>query len=91
MIACGFGMTAVALYHITNLSLAVDFGTMTLWRMYQMSGLAFIPISILGYVHRCLLDSASIPAEKANAQCGPRDGRALNLRASRRHSSMDRW
>jgi len=52
MIACGFGMTAVALYHITNLSLAVDFRTMILWRSYQMSGLAFIfiPISILSYV-----------------------------------------
>jgi DHA2 family multidrug resistance protein len=52
MIACGFGMTAVALYHITNLSLAVDFRTMILWRIYQMSGLAFIfiPISILSYV-----------------------------------------
>ena len=52
MIACGFAMTAVALYHITNLSLTVDFRTMILWRCYQMSGLAFIfiPISILSYV-----------------------------------------
>ena len=52
MIACGFGMTAVALYHITNLSLAIDFRTMIMWRCYQMSGLAFIfiPISILSYV-----------------------------------------
>ena len=52
MIACGFAMTAVALYHITGLSLAVDFRTMILWRCYQMSGLAFIfiPISILSYV-----------------------------------------
>jgi DHA2 family multidrug resistance protein len=52
MIACGFGMTAVALYHITNLNLAVDFRTMIMWRIYQMSGLAFIfiPISILSYV-----------------------------------------
>jgi DHA2 family multidrug resistance protein len=52
MIACGFGMTAIALYHITNLSLMVDFRTMILWRCYQMSGLAFIfiPISILSYV-----------------------------------------
>ena len=52
MIAVGFAMTAVALYHITNLSLAVDFRTMILWRCYQMSGLAFIfiPISVLSYV-----------------------------------------
>jgi MFS transporter, DHA2 family, multidrug resistance protein len=64
MIACGFGMTAVALYHITNLSLAVDFRTITLWRMYQMSGLAFIfiPISILSYV--------GVPAEKNNQVSG---------------------
>ncbi len=52
MIACGFAMTSMALYHITNLSLAVDFRTMIMWRCYQMSGLAFIfiPISILSYV-----------------------------------------
>jgi len=52
MIAAGFGMTALALYHITHLSLAIDFRTIMLWRMYQMSGLAFIfiPISILSYV-----------------------------------------
>src|SRR5208283_1733644 len=42
MIAAGFGMTSVALYHITHLSLAIDFRTIMLWRMYQMSGLAFI-------------------------------------------------
>jgi DHA2 family multidrug resistance protein len=40
MIAGGFGMTSVALYHITHLSLAIDFRTIMLWRMYQMSGLA---------------------------------------------------
>ncbi len=52
MIACGFGMTSIALYHITNLSLGIDFRTMIMWRCYQMSGLAFIfiPISILSYV-----------------------------------------
>jgi DHA2 family multidrug resistance protein len=64
MIACGFGMTAVALYHITSLSLAVDFRTMMLWRMYQMSGLAFIfiPISILSYV--------GVPGNKNNQVSG---------------------
>jgi len=52
MIAFGFGITAIGLYHITNLNLGLDFGTLVLWRMYQMSGLAFIfiPISILSYV-----------------------------------------
>ena len=64
MIACGFGMTAVALYHITSLSLAVDFRTMMLWRMYQMSGLAFIfiPISVLSYV--------GVPGDKSNQVSG---------------------
>lgn len=28
MIACGFGITAIALYHLTNLNLAVDFRAM---------------------------------------------------------------
>jgi DHA2 family multidrug resistance protein len=52
MIAFGFAMTALGLHHITNLNLAVDFRTFIFWRMYQMSGLAFIfiPISILSYV-----------------------------------------
>jgi DHA2 family multidrug resistance protein len=64
MIACGFGMTAIALYHITNLNLGVDFRTMVLWRMYQMSGLAFIfiPISILSYV--------GVPRDKSNQVSG---------------------
>lgn len=64
MIAFGFGITAVALYHITNLNLNVDFKTMVFWRMYQMSGLAFIfiPISILSYV--------GIPLEKNNQISG---------------------
>ena len=64
MIAGGFGMTSVALYHITNLSLAIDFRTIMLWRMYQMSGLAFIfiPISILSYV--------GVPLDKNNQVSG---------------------
>jgi len=64
MIAAGFGMTSVALYHITHLSLAIDFRTIMLWRMYQMSGLAFIfiPISILSYV--------GVPPEKNNQISG---------------------
>jgi DHA2 family multidrug resistance protein len=64
MIACGFCMTSIALYHITHLSLAIDFRTIMLWRMYQMSGLAFIfiPISILSYV--------GVPPEKSNQISG---------------------
>ncbi len=64
MIAFGFGITAVALHHITNLSLSVDFRTMIFWRMYQVAGLAFIfiPISILSYV--------GMPLEKNNQVSG---------------------
>jgi len=64
MIAAGFGMTSVALYHITHLSLAIDFRTIMLWRIYQMSGLAFIfiPISVLSYV--------GVPPEKNNQISG---------------------
>ncbi len=64
MIAFGFAMTAISLHHITNLSLAVDFRTMVFWRMYQVSGLAFIfiPISILSYV--------GVPLEKNNQVSG---------------------
>jgi len=64
MIAFGFGMTAIALHHITNLSLAIDFRTMVFWRMYQVAGLAFIfiPISILSYV--------GVPLEKNNQVSG---------------------
>ncbi len=63
-IAAGFGMTAMALHHITNLSLAIDFQTIALWRMYQVSGMAFIfiPISVLSYV--------GIPADKSNQVSG---------------------
>jgi len=64
MIAFGFGITAVALYHITNLNLDVDFGTLIFWRMYQVAGLAFIfiPISVLSYV--------GVPMEKNNQISG---------------------
>jgi DHA2 family multidrug resistance protein len=64
MIAFGFGITAIALHHITNLNLGVDFKTMVFWRMYQVAGLAFIfiPISILSYV--------GVPIEKNNQISG---------------------
>ncbi len=64
MIAFGFAMTAAGLYHITNLNLNVDFRTLIFWRMYQMSGLAFIfiPISILSYV--------GVPRDKSNQVSG---------------------
>ena len=64
MIAFGFGITAVALHHITNLNLAIDFRTIMFWRMYQVMGMAFIfiPISMLSYV--------GVPPEKNNQVSG---------------------
>ena len=64
LIAVGFGMTALALHHITNLNLAIDFHTIVLWRMYQVMGMAFIfiPISTLSYV--------GVPPEKNNQVSG---------------------
>ena len=52
LIMFGFGLMAVALYHMTNLNLQLDFKTFVWWRIFQVSGLAFIfiPISTLSYV-----------------------------------------
>src|SRR3569833_1484408 len=52
LIMFGFGVTALALYHITNLNLQLDFKTFVLWRVFQVAGMAFIfiPISTLSYV-----------------------------------------
>jgi DHA2 family multidrug resistance protein len=64
MIAFGFGITSIALYHLTNLNLALDFKTIVFWRIYQVTGLAFVfvPISVLSYV--------GIPLEKNNQISG---------------------
>ncbi len=64
LIAAGFGMTALALHHITNLTLQIDFATITMWRIYQVMGMAFIfiPISTLSYV--------GVPMEKNNQVSG---------------------
>ncbi len=64
LIAAGFAMTAVALHHITNLNLQIDFRTIMLWRIYQVMGMAFIfiPISTLSYV--------GVPPEKNNQVSG---------------------
>ncbi len=52
LIAFGFTASALALYHMTNISLDIDFHTATMYRVYQMMGVAFIfiPISTLAYV-----------------------------------------
>lgn len=52
LIMFGFAIMSLALYHMTNLNLQLDFKTFVLWRIYQVAGLAFIfiPISTLSYV-----------------------------------------
>jgi DHA2 family multidrug resistance protein len=60
MVCLGYLVTAVGLYNLTRLDLNTAFGTVTLWRMLQVIGLAFIfiPISTLNYV--------GVPASKTN-------------------------
>ena len=64
MIAFGFGITAVAVFHMTNISTGVDFHTAMMWRIYQTIGLPFIfiPNSTLAYV--------GVPQEKNNQVSG---------------------
>ncbi len=65
MMVCGFGMTAVSLYHMsTHLTTGIDFGTAAMLRVYQTLGLAFIfiPSNTLAYV--------GIPRTKNNQVSG---------------------
>ncbi|HLH37308.1 MAG TPA: DHA2 family efflux MFS transporter permease subunit [Alloacidobacterium sp.] len=52
LVAIGYSITALGLYNLTRLDLETNFGTIVLWRMFQVCGLAFvfIPISTLNYV-----------------------------------------
>ena len=53
MMVCGFGMTALSLFHMsTHLTTNIDFGTAAMLRVYQTMGLAFIfiPSNTLAYV-----------------------------------------
>ena len=52
MVSIGFLATAIALYNMTRLDLNVAFGSIVMWRVYQVLGLSFIfvPISTLNYV-----------------------------------------
>ena len=60
LVAVGYTVTALGLYNLTRLDLDVSFGTVTLWRMFQVMGLSFvfIPISTLNYV--------GVPRDKNN-------------------------
>ena len=59
-VALGYLVTAVGIYNLTRLSLDTAYATVTLWRMLQVVGLAFIfiPISTLNYV--------GVPRSKSN-------------------------
>jgi MFS transporter, DHA2 family, multidrug resistance protein len=52
MVSIGFLATAIALYNMTRIDLNVAFGSIVMWRVYQVLGLSFIfvPISTLNYV-----------------------------------------
>ena len=64
MIMGGFLATSLALFHMTNLNLQVDYGTAVWMRIYQSIGLGFlfVPIQTLCYV--------GIPADKNNNVSG---------------------
>jgi DHA2 family multidrug resistance protein len=52
LVAIGYFLCALGMLNLTRLNLGVSYGTITLWRMFQMLGLPFIfiPISTLNYV-----------------------------------------
>jgi DHA2 family multidrug resistance protein len=60
LVAMGYFATAIGLYNLTRLDLDVSFGTIVLWRCFQVIGLSFvfIPISTLNYV--------GVPRDKNN-------------------------
>jgi len=60
LIGFGFACTAAALFHMTSLSLDIDFHTAMMYRIYQSAGLAFlfVPINTIAYV--------GVPPEKSN-------------------------
>ena len=60
LVAIGYGLTAIGLFNLTRLDLDVSFSSVTLWRMFQVTGLPFIfiPISTLNYI--------GVPREKSN-------------------------
>src|SRR5580704_8900125 len=64
LIAAGFTMTSMALYHMTTINMQIDFRTAAMYRVYQTLGLAFlfIPISTLAYM--------GIPRHKSNQVAG---------------------
>jgi DHA2 family multidrug resistance protein len=64
VIAAGFALTSLGLFHVTTLHYGVSFNTMVNYRIFQIIGipLIFIPISTLNYV--------GVPRDKFNQVSG---------------------
>jgi DHA2 family multidrug resistance protein len=64
LMACGLVVLSFSLFHMTHFDLQVDFATVTISRMIQASGLAFlfVPINTAAYSY--------LPREKNNAASG---------------------
>ncbi|MGH9559182.1 MAG: DHA2 family efflux MFS transporter permease subunit [Bryobacteraceae bacterium] len=64
LIAFGFLVSALGLYHLTGINLGIDFGSMVMMRVYQIAGIAFlfVPIQTMSY--------AGVPVEKNNNVSG---------------------
>jgi DHA2 family multidrug resistance protein len=64
LIAIGFLSASLALFHMTEISLDIDFRTLVILRIYQMAGVAFlfVPIQTMCY--------SGVPPEKNNNVSG---------------------
>jgi DHA2 family multidrug resistance protein len=64
LIAIGFAACSIALFHMTNLNLNINFGTAVKFRIFQAAGIAFlfVPINTMSYV--------GVPRNKNNQVSG---------------------
>jgi DHA2 family multidrug resistance protein len=64
IIAIGFALTSIGLFHVTGIYYGIDFHTLVWYRVFQVAGipLIFIPISTLNYV--------GVPRDKFNQVSG---------------------
>ncbi len=64
LIGIGFGISGLALYHMTGIYLGIDFTQASLLRVYQAAGIAFlfVPIQTISYVGNAPKDSNQVSA-----------------------------
>jgi DHA2 family multidrug resistance protein len=64
LIGIGFGISGLALYHMTGIYLGIDFTQASLLRVYQAAGIAFlfVPIQTISYVGNEPKDSNQVSA-----------------------------